>query len=258
MEVWKLLLVLTISSIGFPIAEAKTYEEFFTEKAGQAYNEDINVWAYTSEFSRRFAMPEEWIDDKLKGAYAVAFRVETASGRIRFPHKGPNVSMLTRRCILDVYVDEETPIPWANDQIADFRFYTPSSPTYLLPQTEGDIQWRDRPIGISISGDLAKEPLIYMGREGNTLGGSLYIREYDKKMYPGVTYISLDRTCMTPPKQRAWIEFMHDGDWHYGKHESRDIAHRIDIPESFMVRLYDLWFERNRKPAVENWKKVIR
>lgn len=258
MRVYKSVIALTLLLCGLQIAESKTYEEVFTAKAGRAYSEDINVWVYTSEFAERFAMPTKWVDNNLKGAYAVAFRVETRSNRTKFPHKGPHVSIPNRDCILDVYLDKDANLPWATDQIADFRFNTPSSPTYLLPQTAEDFSWRERPVGIPISGDLAREPLIYMGREGNTLGGSLFIREYDKQMYPGVVYISLNRTCMTPPKQSAWIEFMHDRDWHYGKHESRDIAHRIDIPESFMVRLYDLWFERNRKPAVENWKKVIR
>nr|MBS0022112.1 hypothetical protein [Gammaproteobacteria bacterium] len=115
MQVWKLLSVLILFILESQVSEAKTYEEFFTEKSGQAYNEDINVWTYTTEFAKRFAMPETWIDDELKGAHAVAFRVETVSGTIRFPHKGPNVSMPIRRCILDIYLNEKALIPWVND-----------------------------------------------------------------------------------------------------------------------------------------------
>ncbi len=77
MQASRLLAVSALLILGFQSVEAKTYEEVFTDKAGQAYSEDINVWVYTSEFAERFAMPEEWVDDDLKGAYAVAFRVET-------------------------------------------------------------------------------------------------------------------------------------------------------------------------------------
>lgn len=258
MQVWKLLVALIISCINFQFAGAKTYEEVFTDKAGRAYSEDINIWTYTSEFAERFAMPKEWVDDGLKGAYAVAFRVETRSNRTKFPHKGPDVSIPNRDCILDVYLDERASIPWVSKQSLDIWVRTPSSPAYLLPQTIEDSEWRRRPIGIATSGNLSREPLVYMGRVGNKMGGSVFIREYDKQVYPGIVYISLNRTCMTPPRHEAWIEFMRDGNWNYGKHQSHHIAHRVEIPKFFMVQLYDLWFEHNRKPAVENWKKVTR
>ncbi len=154
-------------------------------------------------------------------------------------------------------MDQNSSIPWINNQTVDVRFRTPSSPTYLLPQTEKDSEWRQRPVGMPISGTLAKEPLIYMGVVGNKMGGSVFIREYDKEIYPSISYISLNRSCMTPPKKASWVDFMLDGNWNYGEHDAEDIAHRIEIPGPFMARLYELWFERSRKPAVENWRKVI-
>jgi hypothetical protein len=38
-------------------------------KAGKrgTYKKDIHVWVYTSKFAKRFGMPQEWVDDELKG-----------------------------------------------------------------------------------------------------------------------------------------------------------------------------------------------
>lgn len=225
-----------------------TYEETFTPKANKAYNEDINVWVYTSEFAQRFAMPEKWVDDELKGAYAVAFRVEVESGRMRLPHKGPNVSMAIRRCILDVYLPSEAKIPWVDDQIADKWWYTPDSPTYLLPQTDEDQKWRWRPVGITHPGEKARRPLVRLN------GGTLLLREYDKQLYPRMSYLSFNMGCMTPPQGQSELEFCEDRRW-VGR--QCYALHRIRLPTSFMQRLYDNWHRNSRRQARGGWKKVI-
>jgi hypothetical protein len=47
-------------------------------KAGKrgTYTKDIHVWVYTSKFAKRFGMPQEWVDDELKGAEALAYRLD--------------------------------------------------------------------------------------------------------------------------------------------------------------------------------------
>jgi hypothetical protein len=37
---------------------------------------DTHVWVYTSAFAKRFGMPQEWVDDELKGAEALAYRLD--------------------------------------------------------------------------------------------------------------------------------------------------------------------------------------
>ena len=249
MYISRLLAVLALLLWGFQVTEAKTYEEVFTDKAARAYSEDINVWVYTSDFAERFAMPKEWVDDDLKGAYAVAFRVETASEKTRFPHKGPSVSMLNRRCILDVYVGDKAPIPWANDQTADFWFFTPSSPTYLLPQNAEDRAWRSRAVGIEHPGTQARRPLVYMS------GGSIHLMEYDKEVYPGISYISFNISCMTPSKSSTSIEFRKDIYWVGDNYKT---LHKIDVPSPYMKRLYNHWYQQSRKPAQEQWQNIIK
>ncbi len=238
-------------------ASAATYEETFTPKAGKAYNEDINVWVYTSEFAKRFGMPKQWIDDKLQGAYAVAFRVEYASGRMMFPHKGPDVSMPIERCILDVYVPSDAPIPWMDDQVADSWLFTPTSAAYVLPQTSEDRVWRWRPVGIESPGKKARRPVIAMGKSGNYQGGSLSIREFDKALYQGVTYISFYRGCLETAQTAYWIDFLHDSESLEKIYDKADVAHRIEIPEQYMQRLHQNWYERTGKDAAKQWHEII-
>jgi len=243
--------------VASPVLSA-TYEDTFTAKANKAYNEDLNVWVYTSEFAERFAMPKEWIDDGLKGAYAIAFRVETSSARLMFPHKGLDVSMPQRDCILDVYLSDSEKIPWIDEQTADKWWYTPDSPTYLIPQSHEDQQWRHRAVGFPDHGGVVR-----FGTPHESLGG-LPLREYDRRVYPGLVYISFAKSCARPPDVSAWIEF-----WHYKKvpvqqpaifeytAKATKRAHRIDIPESYMKRLYAYWFEMYGKGASAQWQDVI-
>ena len=238
-------------------AWGKTYEEIFTPKANKAYTEDINVWVYTSAFAKRFGMPKQWVDDGLKGAYAAAFRVETVSGRMMFPHKGPGVSIPNRYCILDVYLPSDAKIPWVSDQVADFKSYQPNSPSYLIPQTKADWDWRARPVGLPYWGDGG----VAFGTGEQRLGGFL-VKEYDKELYPGVTYISFSKSCTTPPKTASWIEFIDftprrssKSLWHY---RTKGGAHRIDLPASFMQRVYENWYQRHRKAAVSEWGGLIK
>jgi hypothetical protein len=249
MPLSRFLALLALLLWGLQVAQAKTYEEVFTDKAGHAYSEDINVWVYTHEFAERFAMPKEWVDDDLKGAYAVAFRVETRANRKRFPHKGPYISMPIRDCILDVYVDNKASIPWLNGQIADVWFRTPSSPTYLLPQNADDRAWRSRAVGIAHPGKQARRPLVYMS------GGSIHLLEYDKEVYPGISYMSFIIPCVTPPRSTTSIEFRKDIYWASDKYQT---LHKIDVPSQYMKRLYSHWYQQSRRPSQEEWQSVTK
>ncbi len=177
------------------------------------------------------------------------FGSRLSSNRTRFPHKGPHVTMPNRDCILDVYVNEKTPLPWANDQIADFWFYSPSSPTYLLPQNAEDRAWRSRPVGIEHPGKQAHRPLVYLS------GGSIHMIEYDREVYPEISYISFNIGCMTPPQSSASIEFRKDI---YSIDENYEILHQVDIPSRYLKRLYENWHLKSRGPAQQQWHNIIK
>lgn len=230
------------------VAVAATYEETFTPKAGKAYSEDINVWVYTSEFAKRFGMPEAWIDDGLKGAYALAFRVHMRGNKTMFPHKGPDVNMPIRDCIFDVYIPSDANISWADGR-ESARFYsTPYSPTYLAPQSQEDRIWRSRAVGIESPGKKARAPLLQLN------GGTLQIREYDRELYSGVTYISFDMGCMEPPKRPSLLEFCADELWEGARCHA---LHEVHIPGDYMLKLHGQWHERAGAGAAKQWLDII-
>lgn len=241
----------------FGVVTAATYEETFTPKANKAYSEDINVWVYTKAFADRFGMPDAWIDDELKGAYAVAFRVEYVSARLMFPHKGPDVSMPQKSCILDVYLPSNAPIPWRDEQVADSKYYAPESPAYLALQRDEDLALWWRPIGIESPGKKARRPVIYFGQVGNDKRGSLLIREYNKAIYPGMTYISFSRGCWGVGEVAYRLDFLKDSETLGNDYSQGDIAHRIEIPEQYMKRVHKNWCERMGKDAAKQWGEII-
>jgi hypothetical protein len=246
---WMLVMV-------FGAASAATYEETFTPKAGKAYNEDINVWVYTSEFAQRFGMPKEWVDDELKGAYAVAYRVVTTPFRTCFLSGDPNKCMTNRECMLDVYIPDDAKIPWADDRPMA-RLHDYDSARYVLPQTPEDRTWWLRPIGIESPGKKARRPLIYFGQVRNDKRGSLLIREYDKTIYPGVSYISFSRGCWEMGRVAYQIDFLKDSAALSDDYAKSDIAHRIEVPEQYMKRVHQNWYEREGKGAAKRWREVI-
>jgi len=224
------------------------YATTFTPEADQAYQEDINVWVYTQGFAERFGMPEKWVSGKLEGAHAAAFRVETSSARLMFPHKGKDVSKPVRRCVLDLFLPNEADIPWANDKVADIWWYTPEAPTYLMPQREEDKQWQRRPVGIPHPGKKARRPLVYFDE------GTINLRKYRKKLYPGLDYLSFSIGCYTPPDDRTTIEFREDKAW---KGDNYHVLHEVVLPAGFMKRLRARWRKDSRQPASGERENVI-
>lgn len=244
----KQLLLGCLLAVTSGVATAATYEETFTPKAGKAYSEDINVWVYTSEFAERFGMPEAWIDDGLKGAYALAFRVHMRGNKTIFPHKGPDVNMPIRDCIIDVYIPSDANISWADERESARYYSTPYSPTYLAPQSQEDRVWRSRAVGIESPGKKARRPLVRLD------GGTLLLREYDKGLYSGVTYMSFSMGCMEPPKRAVLVEFCVDEPWEGSRCHA---SHEIHVPDEFMKKLHGQWYEKTGRDAAQRWREVI-
>ena len=229
-------------------AHAVTYEDVWTEKAGQAYDEDPNVWVYSKEFAARFGMPEAWIDADLKGAYAVAFRVEMFDVRMRLPHKGDNEGMQVRRCIVDMFIKDDVSIPWINDQLSGIRFQTPESPVYLIPQTDEDRMYRSAPIGL---GKELQSGVVFVSTKG--YGNSLFIHQYNKRIYPGIDFLSFNMACTMPAVEDSQIQFKL-----IRGVDSPEITHVVDVPKKFMRRLYENWYSRHRNRAEKEYLDILR
>lgn len=227
-------------------AASAPYDEWLTPKAKQAYSEDINVWVYTSEFAERFGMPERWIDDDLRGAYAVAYRIETLPVRLMLPHKGPNVSIPQRMCVLDLYVSATAPIPWIAGSRTGFKYYPPRSAHYLAPQEKTDMRWRWRAIGLPYWGGVVRAGV------GDSERGGMPVREFDREVFPGISYVSFLETCGVPTGKSTWLKFRDYVPRRLGSGlqeiEPGEVVHEVHIPGSFWDRVYKRWHERLRDP----------
>jgi len=122
------------------------YEELRKPGAGRnTYTKDPHVWVYTSEFAKRFGMPEKWIDDSLEGAQAIAYRAETSNvekcgwfGEIDNCGKSPD-------CVLEIYIKDEdsAKLPWSSEISVEWNKWDRST-IFLRMQYEDDLwYWTD-------------------------------------------------------------------------------------------------------------------
>jgi hypothetical protein len=222
------------------LALAGRYEEVFTEKSGRAYTPDTNIWIYTQSFADRFDMPRKWVNNDLKGAYAVAYRVQKFPVGLRYMAGDPDKSMPDRRCILDVFVSSDAPIPWASEDTAAFLPEPPDASFYVLPSNTSDRKARER-LGVA-------SPLGIRSWYKSEGGASslFYVRRYDSNVYPGVTYVSMNLGCGTPPRTLVHL-FL----------GNRVKAHEITLPKHFLQRLNSEWYRKSRGPAIGEYKRLM-
>jgi hypothetical protein len=65
-----------------------------------------NVWVYTSAFAKRFGMPQEWINDDLKGAEALAYRLDLDVYGIKCGYFSDVENCRpSTACVVDMYID---------------------------------------------------------------------------------------------------------------------------------------------------------
>lgn len=246
-----LLCSMVVCCFGISVSNAqdyKTYNEAFTQESGRAYKEDINIWVYTSGFAERFAMPKQWIDDSLSGALAIAYRVEERAIRRLFAHKAPGVSVPIKDCMIDVYFSSKHDIPWFKYD-NNFKVHqVPDSPGYLLGQNKEDWDWSTRWVREFHLGEYAGKYLVHID------GGTLTIREFDEKVFPGIAYVSFKMNCLAPPRRDVLIEFCRDKPWGGGKCDSHL---SIKVPKSYMVRVYSSWLDKKGKRSKSEYESVL-
>lgn len=219
---------------------AGRYEDVFTEKSGRAYTPDTNVWIYTQSFADRFDMPRKWVNNDLKGAYAVAYRVQKFPVGLRYMAGDPDKSMPDRRCIMDVFVSSDAPIPWASEDIAAFLPEPPDASLYVLPSNKADKTARERLGGIA---PLGLRP--WLRSEGGA-SSTFYARRYDRSLYPGITYLSFNMGCVTPPRTRIHLFI-----------GNKKAAHEVVLPLSFVRRLNKEWYRKSRAPAMGEYGRLM-
>lgn len=275
---------------------ADNYESRFIHPTNGVHFKDNNVWVYTSSFAKRFGMPSEWIDDSLKGAEAVAYRVEWGSLQECGFFRDENNCRPTEYCMADVYLTDAQgrKLPWKNRNPQGFKKRN-TSVVFLSPQNrEDDPTWdRDRRIfdtyrmmvGLDTLGWVSGPP-----RDGKIFSGSsdgVRVQSYDRDLFPGLDFLHLSVDCNFPTQKSGvrvfFMEKFPDRDdygvsyselreakspnaqrflkikdeW-FRKHETGDVAHEVALPDAYMKRInaYDKKVYAPKSLATEVEKRL--
>lgn len=223
-----------------PPFEKRRYEDRHTFKNGKTYTADPYVWAYTREFAQLFRMPEQWIDDNLKGVLAVAFRMNTI-GNLACGYGGREESCWPPlECQMDVYYDARIKLPWVHDEIVrDFLMRGVSSHEFLqdLSDSKGIRRYASKEIGY---------PMVLRGggviEVGKFHSGGASITYFDREYQPGIGLIGWMGTGVCPRPIGTGRMYFYDMDTddkisHMKiKAEDAKPMHIFEISESFMRR----------------------
>jgi len=226
---FSLLLSLTIG-----VVVAQTPYERRNTFQGQAFFEDINIWVYTTDFARRFGMPTKWVDDSLRGAKALAFRVETVPYRDCGLGGGAENCSPFRRCMLDAFLESSVKLPWKDDRkYGRMNRDSVLSIERLWPQDPEEAK-RRHAFGYGLANTLMT--LFWSNRQGyKGIGPVLFERD----VFGDLNFFSLQMACTTPPRSGAEILIQETGG--QPTHTVIRDLHLITLPDSFTSRLFEEW-----------------
>lgn len=244
-----------------PRPEDSRYEDWHTFKNGKTYTADPYVWAYTREFANLFRMPEKWIDENLKGALAVAFRMTTI-GNLSCGYGGREDSCWPPlECQMDVYYDNKIKLPWVHDEIVrDFLMRGVSSQEFLYDasRSKGIRRYASKEIGY---------PIVLTGggviKVGKFQSGGASITYFDREYQPGIGLIGWMGTGVCPEPIGTGRMYFYDMDATEKisrmkiKAEDAKPMHVFELPESFMKRAHAV-YEAQNKPNKEVTQRLIK
>uniref|UniRef100_UPI0034DEF9E6 hypothetical protein n=1 Tax=Candidatus Thiodubiliella endoseptemdiera TaxID=2738886 RepID=UPI0034DEF9E6 len=203
------------------------------------YTKDTHVWVYTSAFAKRFGMPEEWIDDGLKGAEALAYRLDldVYGTKCGYFSEVENCRPSTA-CVVDMYIDNGVDLPW-NTEARYGSMYGRKSKAFLRSQYPND-----KPAHLYRGAQRGQQyklglDVVYVSGSKIPLN-NYHLLEYDRDIYKNLDYISGAMTCRSFGKSRdIKIEIDKPVLRKNGsiKYNYGSLAHSITTPNSFMQRI---------------------
>lgn len=176
----------------------KTYEDWYTFERGTAYTLDpwVWVWVYTTAFAKRFRMLDKWVDDTLRGAMAVAFRVNSIGSISCGLGRTENACWPVVNCQMDVYVDSTAPLPWKYPEIrSDFLMNGVASDEYLYDINDNKRRRRyvpkeaNQPLKFGL---LREIQWYFRSRRFGGFETSPDLNYFDRDFQPGVTLVSFN------------------------------------------------------------------
>ena len=244
--------------------EDSSHDDWHTFKHGKTYTPDPYTWVYTKEFAQKFRMPDRWIDNNLKGALAIAFRMTTIGNATCGLGGREDNCWPPLECQLDVYYDNRIKLPWVHDEIVrDFLMRGIASHEFLydVDKSKGMERYLPRdpngPRGVmeSLSVDFVIPPKMRLS------GAGANIMYYDREYHEGIGVIGFTGLC---PKSTGKAHlYFYDTDSAMQvarmKVKRADLKpmHVIEIPEPF-VRNAHTAYERDNKPNVAVTQELMR
>lgn len=172
------------------------------------------VWAYTSEFAKRFDMPTHFIDDTLQGASAIAFTVQDLNSEMcGFAGRRNNCSQVSN-CYYDFYINDTVDLPWKNEQksgfarTADFSYYYLSNSKSTMTN-ENSIDWNIEENRRDLDyRKLAFDVTVwsYTSHKKNARAGA-ELNLYKRPLIKGLNYFRVKTDCGKPARPDLVMQF---------------------------------------------------
>lgn len=227
------------------------YEDGFTFKKGGLYAKDPNIWVYTKSFAQRFGMPEKWVDDKLEGIEAAAWRVEAGQTSCGWARQ-EQACKVDPRCVLDIYIDtNKHTLPWAADS-RELDYDTRYTSLWIL-RPQGSEKRREL-TSVGWKGWNSKSPFtdpasgveahyyIYRSDSTDRTAGSENFIAYEKSSYSDLSTISLSYGCFGATDNPEEVRFeLQTREKEPNSAFSRPfrIFHKFKLPKSFEAQVLD-------------------
>ena len=260
-----LLAAITSSFVSSNVQASKEpfgYEQRHTPLAvehpagGSTYTVDPHVWVYTTEFAKRWGMPEKWIDDSLQGAVAIAYKIVNETYITCGYFSDPEACIPNQTCLYDFYISKDANLPWKDDQLQSFRsFALYRSSHFLTVQQDTDFYEynEDFPNNHNrYASRIGFDNTYYavnLNPEKNKAGNYdiAYLREFDRKQYKTMDFLSVEGSCgFTKSTDKGPSEFViaepsvvngKATDYYKMKGSQIPIRHRAILPKKFAKRV---------------------
>ncbi|ATE61476.1 hypothetical protein [Thauera sinica] len=230
------------------------YEDAFTFKHGETFYRDPFVWAVTKEFAERFGMPRQWIDPALKGALAVAWRITTIGRPLCGLGGDPEACSPAFTCQMDIYVDNDAPIPWRFDDVErDFLWPGLSSLDYVPRRPPAPRRSRyDFEDGRLGSKGVPFHKTGWEYRNGDTEIG-FFISYFDRAYEPGITLLGFRSACPSRSSNgAAALRFFTEEEQSRTQGWIEKFVHTVEFSDAFMRRITDIYRRERERHQKEH------
>lgn len=213
-----------------------------------SYVTDPFVWSYSAAFSKRFYMPEKWVDADLEGAVALAFRMREPTV-FQCGLNGDEDKCDTRKvCQLDLYYDNRITLPWNTPHIrrdnlmqgvhSGLFLYDPE---YKYRSLNHHFYKHPGPDGVAQPGPLASGGQLYVN--GQPISSQGDVIHFDQAFAPALGLISWDGVCPQVAAESGPVTLpFFDAT---GKR-----MHQVTVPPRWLKEAYTLWKRERTVPAL--------